>query len=171
MRWTFGAIKTKLKEFWSSIEKILSTLPSSKIIFHESANYHEKRLKNSGYKTKLQQQPKESNPNKKKRKCNVIWFNKPYYHQVSSAERSLVCCSFMNSGRELNHSDEAKSKQEFYLIQQRGSSWLFSSQRSCRSIWNKRISTLFLLEMDQRSCNEVNNLATTTRRLIHILLT
>ena len=40
LRWTYCAIQTKLKEFSPSIEKILSTLPSSKNIFPKSAIYH-----------------------------------------------------------------------------------------------------------------------------------
>ena len=41
--------------------------------------------KNSGHKIKLQyQQPKENNQNKKKRKCNVIWFNPLYSKSVKT---------------------------------------------------------------------------------------
>ena len=60
-------------------------MPSSENIFQESAVYHEKCLKNSGHKTKLQyQQPKENNQNKKKRKPNIIWFNPPYSKSVKT---------------------------------------------------------------------------------------
>ena len=46
--------------------------------------------KNNGYKTKLQyQQPKENNPNKKKRKCNIIWLNPPYSKSVKTNVRRI----------------------------------------------------------------------------------
>ena len=67
------------KEILQSTEKRLSTLSSSKNIFQELAIYHEKYLKNSEYKTKLQyQQTKKNNWNKKKGKRDVIWFNPLY---------------------------------------------------------------------------------------------
>ena len=104
LRWTYCAIQTKLKEFSPSIEKILSTFPSSKNIFPKTAIYHKNGKKNSEYKPKIQrQQLKENNHNKKKRKCNIIWFSTLYYHRVSSTELSLVCHCFMDSRRELNH--------------------------------------------------------------------
>ena len=67
-----------LKKFYNQLKR-LSTLSSSKNIFQELAIYHEKYLKNSEYKTKLQyQQTKKNNWNKKKGKRDVIWFNPLY---------------------------------------------------------------------------------------------
>ena len=63
------------KEILQSTEKRLSTLSSSKNIFQELAIYHEKYLKNSEYKTKLQyQQTKKKQLKQKERKtrCYLV---------------------------------------------------------------------------------------------------
>ena len=44
--------------------------------------------------------------------------------------------------------NDASFYKKFYLIQAQSSSRVLSSQKSCRRIWNKRISTLLLLEID-----------------------
>ena len=74
-----------IKEIPQSIEKRLSILSSSKDIFLESSIYYEKCLRSSGYKTKLQYQPKkENNQNKREKKRNIIWFNPPYSKSVKT---------------------------------------------------------------------------------------
>ena len=46
--------------------------------------------KNSGHKIKLQyQQPKENNQNKKKRKCNVIWFNNNTKYKIVNTKKMM----------------------------------------------------------------------------------
>ena len=60
-------------------------MSSSKDIFLESSIYYEKCLRSSGYKTKLQYQPKkENNQNKREKKRNIIWFNPPYSKSVKT---------------------------------------------------------------------------------------
>ena len=81
-----------IQEISQSIENRLSILISSKKYFSGVCHFLWKCLNNSGYKNKLQyQQPKENNQNKKKRKCNILWFNPPHSKSVkANIGRTLI---------------------------------------------------------------------------------
>ena len=75
-----------LKQLPVSIEKWLSSLPSSKYIFEEAAPYYEQCLSNYGYKEKLICRD-PTTPNlimKRKQQRNILWFNQPYNKTVKT---------------------------------------------------------------------------------------
>ena len=68
------------------LEKLLSSLSSSKEIVEETALYYEKYLSNCGYREKMNYRDPTS-PNlitKRKRQRNILWFNQPYSKTVKT---------------------------------------------------------------------------------------
>ena len=85
--------KAIFKQLPISIEKLLSSLSSSKEIFKETAPYYEKYLSNCGYREKLNYRDPTS-PNlitKRKRQGNILWFNPPYGKTVKIKTSQFFC--------------------------------------------------------------------------------
>ena len=75
-----------LKQLPMSIEKLLSSLSSTKNFFEETAPYYEQYLPNCGYKEKLNYRDPAS-PNlitKRKRQTKILWFNPTYSKTVKT---------------------------------------------------------------------------------------
>ena len=77
-----------MKELPKTIGKRISTISSSRDIFESSNIEYENALKVSGYKDRLVYENSSMNENdkneKKKRKCNIIWYNPPHSANVKT---------------------------------------------------------------------------------------
>ena len=74
-----------IKQIPIASETRLSNQLSNETVFRHPAEDHEKALKKSGYKVKLQYQPTNQNTNSKiNRKRKIIWFNPSFSKTVST---------------------------------------------------------------------------------------
>ena len=72
-----------IKQIPIAVEKRLSDLSSSEVIFNQHKQYYQEALTKSGYTHQLQYNP-TTNTTKRQRKRNIIWFNPPFSKTVET---------------------------------------------------------------------------------------